>query len=82
MKMLIRSMSPQVIVADEIGNTGDVEAIKYAICSGVKGIFTAHGSTIQDLKLNPELKTLLNENCFDRIIFMKNKEISEIIELT
>ena len=32
MKMLIRSMSPQVIVADEIGGEGDVEAINYAIC--------------------------------------------------
>ena len=31
MQMMIRSMSPQVIVADEIGNKKDVEAINYAV---------------------------------------------------
>ena len=47
MKMLIRSMSPKVIVADEIGREEDVEAINYAVCSGIKGVFTAHGDSIE-----------------------------------
>lgn len=33
MKMLIRSMAPQVIVADEIGNNDDIAAIREAMCS-------------------------------------------------
>ena len=45
-KMLVRSMSPDVIVADEIGTKEDIEAIKYAVTSGVKGIFTAHANNI------------------------------------
>ena len=32
-KMLIRSMAPQVIVVDEIGNEMDIQAIQNAICS-------------------------------------------------
>ena len=40
MQMLIRSMAPKVIVADEIGNKKDIEAINYAVCSGIKGIFS------------------------------------------
>ena len=40
--MLVRSMAPKVIVADEIGSSNDIKAINYAVCSGVKGIFTAH----------------------------------------
>ena len=36
-KMLIRSMSPQIAVADEIGKKEDVEAIKEAVCSRSKG---------------------------------------------
>ena len=36
MKMLIRSMSPKVIVADEIGTKEDVEPINYAVCSRSK----------------------------------------------
>lgn len=41
--MLIRSMSPQIIVADEIGNKDEVNPIMQAVCSGIKGVFTAHG---------------------------------------
>lgn len=32
MKMLIRSMNPRIIAADEIGSEEDMEAIEYAIC--------------------------------------------------
>lgn len=32
MRMLIRSMAPQVIVADEIGNNDDIIAIREAMC--------------------------------------------------
>lgn len=39
MKMLIRSMNPKVIVADEIGTKEDVEAINYAVCSRSKRNF-------------------------------------------
>lgn len=31
-KMLIRSMAPKVVVADEIGTKEDVNAIKEAVC--------------------------------------------------
>ena len=33
MRMLIRSMAPQVIVADEIGSNDDIVAIREAMCS-------------------------------------------------
>jgi len=72
MMMLIRSMSPKVIVADEIGCMEDVEAIKHAICCGIKGIFTAHGASIEDIKLNPALNKLIENHCFERIIFLSD----------
>lgn len=70
MKMLIRSMAPQVIVADEIGSFEDVEAINYAMCSGCKGVFTAHGSNFDDIYLNCVLKNLVNSHIFETIIFL------------
>ena len=72
-KMLIRSMSPDVICADEIGTKEDIEAIKYAFTSGVKGIFTAHGKNIEDIEKNPILKSLLQENLIEKIVVL-NKE--------
>lgn len=74
MKMMIRSMSPEIIVADEIGKKEDVESINYATCCGIKGIFTAHGSSMEDLKLNPIVDELLEKNIIETLIFL-NKNI-------
>lgn len=84
MKMLIRSMAPQIICADEIGSIEDVEAIKYIVCSGVRGIFTAHGSSLKELELNPALKQLLDLFMFERIIFLDENtrgKIKKVYEL-
>ena len=48
--MLVRTMAPEIIACDEIGSKGDVEAIHYALYSGVKGIFTMHGKSVEDIK--------------------------------
>lgn len=74
MKMAIRSMTPKVIVADEIGNKRDSEAIKYAMCCGVKGIFTAHGASLEELEKNPEISDLLKNKIFEKIICIKDRE--------
>ena len=78
MRMLIRSMSPEVIVCDEIGSKEDVEAINYAMCCGVKGIFTAHGNTFEEILLNKEIKQLIDKNIIERVIILDDKKRGEI----
>ncbi len=70
MKMLVRSMSPKVIIADEIGSKEDIEAIEYAVCSGVRGIFTAHGSNMEELHKNPILSQLIEKQIIDKVLFL------------
>ena len=84
MHMLVRSMSPEILSCDEIGSHADLEAINYAICSGVKGIFTAHGKSIEEINLNTELAELLKKNLIERIVFLdtnKKGAISKTYEL-
>ena len=81
MKMLIRSMAPQVIVADEIGGVDDIEAINYAMCSGSKGIFSAHGQVIEDLYANKVLKELIDDKIFEVLIFLDSTEKGKIKEV-
>ena len=81
MRMLIRSMAPKVIVADEIGNSNDIEAINYAVCSGCRGVFTAHGNSLEDVMLNPVLKNLLNLHVFEKIIFLNTNPKGNIKEV-
>lgn len=78
MRMLVRSMSPDVIVCDEIGSMEDIEAIDYVMCSGVKGIFTAHGRNIEEINRNPELSKLLEKHVFERIILLNPEKRGDV----
>ena len=73
MMMLIRSMSPSVIAVDEIGARDDVDAIEYIINCGCKLIATVHGSSLEDIKLKPELGRLVEESIFERYIVLNNR---------
>lgn len=78
MKMLIRSMAPEVICADEIGTKEDIEAIKYAVTSGVKGIFTAHGDSIENIEQNPILNELIKSGLIENIIILNKNDRKNI----
>ncbi len=79
MRMLVRSMSPKVIVADEIGTKEDIEAINYAVCSGVKGLFTAHGSGLNDIVLSPILGMLYEMKLIERVILIEDNRNLKLI---
>ena len=80
MKMMIRSMAPDIVATDEIGKKEDIIAIKEAILSGVKVIFTMHGDSIKSILKNENIKELLNLNIFSKIILLSNGKIPGIIE--
>lgn len=68
--MLIRTMAPEIIACDEIGSNEDVEAIRYALYSGVKGIFTMHGKNVEDLKNNRQIYELVENKEIEKVIFL------------
>lgn len=49
MKLLIRSMSPDVLAVDELGRAEDIEALREAQRCGVKVIATIHGGSKRDV---------------------------------
>lgn len=80
-RMLIRSMAPNVIAVDEIGNRLDLENIQYAMCSGVKVLLTAHGDSILDLKLNQELSKIIDLKMIERVIVLDSRYKQRIKEV-
>ncbi|MFG6494227.1 stage III sporulation protein AA [Fictibacillus sp. UD] len=70
MMMLIRSMSPQVLIVDEIGRKEDGEAILEAMHAGVQMIFTAHGSSLEDALKRPVMKPLSGLSLFQRYVIL------------
>lgn len=80
MMMLIRSMSPEVLIVDEIGRHEDLLAIHEAIHAGVKVITTAHGYTLDEVIKRPDLGDLIQKGVFSRIIILSRKQGPGTIE--
>lgn len=72
--LLLRSMSPNVIATDEIGDEKDIKAIHEAIKAGVKVISTVHGNGLDDIVSKPKLKNIISEKVFERIILIDNSK--------
>ena len=73
-KILIRSMAPEVIAVDEVGGLKDAENINFAMCSGAKALLTCHGNSISDVKMNSELQELLQSGSIEKIVVLSQKE--------
>ncbi|MED4223772.1 stage III sporulation protein AA [Neobacillus cucumis] len=70
MMMMIRSMSPDVLIVDEIGRREDGEAIQEAVNAGIKLIMTTHGSNIEEIRKRPSLKDIMEQMIFDRFVIL------------
>lgn len=68
MMMMIRSMSPDVLVVDEAGRMEDTEAILEAVHAGVGLFISVHGCSLEDIKMRPTIAPLLNHHVFKRFI--------------
>ncbi|MCK1991466.1 stage III sporulation protein AA [Peribacillus muralis] len=68
MMMMIRSMSPDVLVVDEIGRAEDTQAVLEAVNAGIKLMITTHGHTLDEIKKRPFIAEIINQNIFERFI--------------
>lgn len=74
MMMLIRSMSPDVIVVDELSTKGEVEAVQQALYAGVKLMISAHGFTYADFFARPYMDKLAELQAFERFVLLSNRK--------
>lgn len=68
MMMMIRSMSPDVLIVDEIGRPEDAAALQEALHAGVRVIATAHGRSVGDVRDRPVMRRMLEERMFARVV--------------
>lgn len=73
MIMMIRSMSPEVLIVDEIGRPEDAYAIHEAVHAGIRIIATAHGAGREDALMRPVLRELAREGVFKRFVTIHNR---------
>ncbi|GAB7386819.1 stage III sporulation protein AA [Bacillaceae bacterium] len=78
--MLIRSMSPEVIVVDEIGRPEDGAALQEALHAGVSVVTSAHGADISDAARRPTLSRIIQEGVFSRYVVLSRRSGPGTIE--
>ncbi|MDO5346185.1 MAG: stage III sporulation protein AA [Lachnospiraceae bacterium] len=74
MMMLIRSMAPDIVAVDEIGDYRDSQAIEAVFHCGCKLLATVHGSSVDDIKKKPLLQNLVQYHCFERYIVLDHEK--------
>ncbi|MBQ6555348.1 MAG: stage III sporulation protein AA [Firmicutes bacterium] len=79
--MALRSLAPQVIILDEIGESADIPAINRALTGGVSVICTAHADSLKTLKAKKYIRPLFADKLFERLIILNGIGSREITEL-
>ncbi|WP_152658068.1 stage III sporulation protein AA [Oceanobacillus sp. CFH 90083] len=80
MMMAIRTLSPDILIVDEIGTDKDVEAIIEASQAGVKVICTLHAGSMSDLYRRLSIQKILQESIFERFLLLgQGKRIGKLI---
>ena len=77
----IKTMSPTVMVTDEISNEKDIEEICQVARSGVSIIATAHAESVNDIKYKKHLSKLLDNKIFERIVVLSKRRGVGTVEL-
>lgn len=70
----IRTMSPEIIICDELGDDSDAESIKQGLNAGVSIIASIHASSIDDLLSRTQAKKLINTGAFKKIVILKDSK--------
>ncbi|SIS63260.1 stage III sporulation protein AA [Alicyclobacillus vulcanalis] len=73
MMMAIRSLSPHVVVTDEIGRAEDAVAVLEATLAGVAVVATAHAASLDAWRRRPGMEPLFSARAFDRYIVLSRR---------
>lgn len=68
----IRTMSPDVIILDELANKNDIDALFNAIGCGVKVVATTHSKDYYELQTKPFFREILKMCVFERFVVLSN----------
>lgn len=66
----LRSLSPSVMITDELGKEEESRVVLQGNSSGVPTIFSLHAATLQQAIRQPSLRILLTENIPELLIFL------------
>lgn len=79
----LRTLSPELIVCDEIGTSEECKAIESGLNSGVRFVLSIHASNLQELENKPQFRILKQSGIDWKVVILSSVpgKIKEIIEM-
>lgn len=74
MNIALRTLSPELIVCDEIGGEAEADAIRMSLNAGTAVLATAHAGNLDALVRRPQIRTLIEEGAFDYLVQLRGQE--------
>ena len=67
----VRTLSPEIIICDEIGDSNDAKAVCDVINAGMVMISSVHACNADELYRREPIRKLLKSGAFEQILFLK-----------
>lgn len=71
--LALRTLSPDVIITDEIGKREDLAAIEEALNGGVSVVTSAHGHDFKQIMRRPILSRAVKDRMFERYVILGSR---------
>ncbi len=78
MMLLIRSMAPDIVAVDEIGDERDADALFSVVHCGCRLLATVHGSSLEEVRSKPFFAKLINGGVFDRFVLLSERRMGQL----
>lgn len=72
--LALRTLSPDVIVCDEIGGEDDIRAIEEGVNTGVSFLATVHAGSETELLQRKQIRLLLETGAFGKVALLKGRQ--------
>ena len=84
-QMALRTLAPQVILLDELGDLAEVTALEQGFFSGVEFVASVHATTLEDALQRPQVQALQRQGALRFLVLLEGRcapgKIREIQEL-
>ena len=81
-ELATKSMTPQLIICDEISSKDEANEVLYSVNNGVKLIATTHANSLNELLTKEIFKDLINNRVFDYALGVKRRYGEKKYEFT
>lgn len=78
--LALRSLSPEVMVFDEIGSSEEMAAVEQSLNSGVRVVTSIHAASVEELIRRPQLLRMLRCGAFSKIVQLSGRGDASHIE--